>query len=68
MGWNGGDGLNLSGDVVCHVRICYGPNLRSRHPKTTCANTCPVWNGLLTNLEDSSEFSLLDEWDWYDYT
>jgi hypothetical protein len=20
--WNGGDGWNLSGDVVCHARIC----------------------------------------------
>jgi hypothetical protein len=22
MGWNGGDGWNLSGDVVCHARMC----------------------------------------------
>jgi hypothetical protein len=23
----------------------------SRHPKTTCATTCPIWSNLLTNLE-----------------
>jgi hypothetical protein len=22
MGWNGGDSWNLSGDVVCHARMC----------------------------------------------
>jgi hypothetical protein len=37
QGWDGGDGWILSGDVVCHVRICQGLNLRSRHPMTTCA-------------------------------
>jgi hypothetical protein len=48
-GWNGGDGGNPSGDVVSHAGICYGPSLRSGHPKTIGATTCPVWNGLLTN-------------------
>jgi hypothetical protein len=32
QGWNGGDGWIPSGDVACHARICYGPNLRSRPP------------------------------------
>jgi hypothetical protein len=47
--WNGGDGWNPSGDVVSHARICYRPNLMSRHHRTTCATTCLVWNDLLTN-------------------
>jgi hypothetical protein len=50
QGWNGGDGWIPSGDMACHAQICYGLNLRSRHPRTTCATTCPVWKGLLTNL------------------
>jgi hypothetical protein len=49
QGWNGEDGGNPLGDVVCHARICYGPNLRSRYPRTTSAATCQIWNGLLTN-------------------
>jgi hypothetical protein len=47
--WNGGDGWIPLGDVACHARICYGPNLRNRHPRTTGVTTCPVWNDLLTN-------------------
>jgi hypothetical protein len=47
--WNGGDSWNPSSDVVCHARICYGPSHRSRHPRTTGAATCPIWNSLITN-------------------
>jgi hypothetical protein len=47
--------LRPSGDVV--ARIYLGPNLRSRHPRTTCATTCLVWNRLLTNYKGSSELS-----------
>jgi hypothetical protein len=65
IGWNGGDSWIPSGDVVCYARICEGLNRESKHPRTTCTTTCLVWSGLLTNLEDSSEFVLLDEWDWY---
>jgi hypothetical protein len=25
--WNGGDGWNLSGDVVCHARTYYAPSM-----------------------------------------
>jgi hypothetical protein len=35
--------------MPCHAWICQGLNLRSRHHRTTCATTCPVWNDLLTN-------------------
>jgi hypothetical protein len=35
--------------MTCGAQICYGSNLRSRHPKTTCATTCPIWNDLPTN-------------------
>jgi hypothetical protein len=43
----------------CHVvaRICQGPNLRSRHPRTTCATMCLVWNDLMTIEEGSRELS-----------
>jgi hypothetical protein len=37
------------GVVVSHARICYVPNLRSRHHRTIGAATCLLWNGLLTN-------------------
>jgi hypothetical protein len=47
--WYGGDGWTLSGDVISHARIYYGPNLRNRHPRTTGATTCSVWNSLHTN-------------------
>jgi hypothetical protein len=36
--------LSPSGDVV--AQICKWPNLRSRHPRTTCATKCLVWSGL----------------------
>jgi hypothetical protein len=42
-------------------------NHGGRHPSTTSATMCPVWNGLLTNKEGSSEFVLLDERDRYGY-
>jgi hypothetical protein len=35
--------------VACGAWICEGLNLRSRHPRTTCVATCPVWNDLVTN-------------------
>jgi hypothetical protein len=35
--------------MACATQICSGPNLSSRHPKTTCATMCPLWNDLLTN-------------------
>jgi hypothetical protein len=38
------------------ARICYGPNIRSRHTRTICATTL-VWNDFLTNKEGSSELS-----------
>jgi hypothetical protein len=41
--------LDFVSEVPCHARICYGPNLRSRPPRITCATMCPVWNNLLTN-------------------
>jgi hypothetical protein len=47
--WNGGDGRNPLGDVVFYAQMCYGLCHRSRHPKTTGAAMCPVWNNLLTN-------------------
>jgi hypothetical protein len=35
--------------MVCGAQMCYGPNIWSRHPRTTCATMCLVWNDLLTN-------------------
>jgi hypothetical protein len=49
MDFIGGDSWIPSGEVDSHAQIFYGPNLRSRHPRTTGAATCSVWNGLLTN-------------------
>jgi hypothetical protein len=67
--WNGRDGWNLSGDVVCHAGICWGPNHRSRHSRTIGATTCPVWNGLLTNYEWFGKCALL-RWvgNWCSYS
>jgi hypothetical protein len=36
---------------ACGARLCEGTNLRSRHTKTICATTCPIWSNLLTNYE-----------------
>jgi hypothetical protein len=59
QGWNGGDGWIPSGDVVCHARICQGPDIRSRHPRTTCVATCLIWNGLPTNYGCYGKCALL---------
>jgi hypothetical protein len=54
-----GVGWNPSGEVVCHARIFLEPSHRSRHPRTTCATMCPVWNGLLSNYECCGKCALL---------
>jgi hypothetical protein len=36
-------------EMVKTVRVCDCSNLRSRHPRTTSAAMCLVWNDLLTN-------------------
>jgi hypothetical protein len=59
--WNGGDGWNPSGDVVCHALICYGPSHRSRQPRTTGSSTCPVWNDVVRH--DVGSVPCLDEWE-----
>jgi hypothetical protein len=33
----------------CYMWTMWDTYLRSRHPRTICATTCPVWDDLLTN-------------------
>jgi hypothetical protein len=68
QGCTGGNGWNSSDVVAVMLKSAKDRVSGVDPPRTTCATTCPVWNGLVTNYEGSGEFVLSEVRDWYSDT